>query len=102
MKTEQVLVKLPDMLLQKIDETVLEEGYTSRQEFIREAIREKIKTGATAELMEEEIHARRRRMRVNKVAVTPPPRSSLQRGVRREANPPQGGNSLSPQSSQRL
>jgi metal-responsive CopG/Arc/MetJ family transcriptional regulator len=84
-ETTQVLVKLPNKLLQKIDETVLEECYASRQEFIREAIREKIRTCARVELVEEEIHARRRKMRVEKIAVTPPPRSSLQRGVGREA-----------------
>lgn len=83
MRTAQILVKLPNTLLQKIDEIVLEEGYASRQEFIREVIRERIRAGARVELIEEEV-ARRRRIRVDKVTVTPPPRSSLQRGVRRE------------------
>jgi len=63
MRTAQILVKLPSTLLQKIDEIVEEEGYASRQEFVRELIRERIRTGARVELIEEEV-ARRRRMTV--------------------------------------
>lgn len=84
MRTEQVLVKLPLKLLQRVDEIVLEEGYASRQEFIRELIRERVR-GARPEIeMVEEI-TRRKKVRVSgrRVTVTPPPRSSLQRGVLR-------------------
>lgn len=78
-----MLLKLPSRLLRGIDEIVIEEGYASRQEFIREVIRERIRAGTRVELVEEEV-ARRRRMIMDKVKVTPPPQSSLQRGVRRE------------------
>ena len=88
-KTVQLLLKLPDKLLQKMDEIVLEEGYASRQEFIRELIRERTRASARVEFIEEEV-ARRRKMRFggsrslplkNRQAVSqaypPPPRSSL-------------------------
>lgn len=94
MKTEQILVKLPSKLLQRMDEIVSEEGYTSRQEFIRELIRERVR-GARPEIemVEEEI-TRRKKVRVSgrRVTVTPPPRSSLQRGVLRsgEVSPCEG------------
>jgi metal-responsive CopG/Arc/MetJ family transcriptional regulator len=77
-RTVQVLVKLPDTLLQKIDEIVLEEGYASRQEFIREIIRERIRKSAHVELIEEEF-ARRRRVRVESRG-HPGISSSLQKG----------------------
>jgi len=86
LKTIQVLVKLPSRLLERMDEIVRDEGYTSRQEFIREAVREKVRSIGSLEVVEEEIHARRRKVRAEKFEITPPPRSSLQRGVRREAN----------------
>jgi metal-responsive CopG/Arc/MetJ family transcriptional regulator len=71
MRTEQILLKIPENLLKKIDEFVLREGYASRQEFIREAIREKIRSTARVELVEEEIHARRRRISAEKLQFTP-------------------------------
>ncbi len=38
-----VSVKLPDMLKQQIEEKTEEEGYMNSSEFIRQAVREKIK-----------------------------------------------------------
>jgi Arc/MetJ-type ribon-helix-helix transcriptional regulator len=39
MKTEAIYLKLPETLLKGIDSVMDKEGYTSRQEFIREAVR---------------------------------------------------------------
>lgn len=88
LRTVQVLVKLPEKLIEKIDQIVSEEGYASRQEFIREVIRERARARTRVDLVEEEVHSRRRHVSVEKVAITPTPRSSLQRGVRREADDP--------------
>jgi len=71
MKTDQILLKLPEVLQARMDKIVAREGYASRQEFIREAIREKIKACSRVELVEEEIHARRRRVSAEKLQFTP-------------------------------
>jgi len=39
MKNEAIYLKLPETLLKGIDSVMDEEGYTSRQEFIREVVR---------------------------------------------------------------
>ena len=90
-KTVQVLVKLPLGLLQKVDEIVLEEGYTSRQEFIRELIRKRVRAGPEVEMVEEITRRRKVRVSGRRVTVTPP-RSSLQRCVLRsgEVSPCEG------------
>lgn len=71
MGTDQILLKIPESLMARIDEIVLREGYASRQEFIREAIRERIRACSRVELVEEEIHARRRRVSAGRMQFTP-------------------------------
>ena len=80
-KTVQVLVKLPDRLLQRMDKIVLEEGYASRQEFIRELIREKIRAGARVELEEEVFRRRRVRVTSRGHPSVQPPKVGCQAGA---------------------
>lgn len=42
MKTEAIYLKLPENLLKNIDALIEGEGYTSRQEYIREIIRQAV------------------------------------------------------------
>jgi len=42
MKTGALYLKLPENLLKSIDTLIASEGYTSRQEFVRETIRQAI------------------------------------------------------------
>ncbi|MEM2878270.1 MAG: ribbon-helix-helix domain-containing protein [Candidatus Hadarchaeales archaeon] len=71
MKTRQILLKLPEKLFERMDEIVVSEGYTSYQELIRELIRDRIRPRSQLDMVEEEIHARRRRIIAEKIQFTP-------------------------------
>ena len=51
MVTEMITVKLEDSFLDNIDNIVQKEGYQSRTEFIRNALREKVEASKLKEAM---------------------------------------------------
>jgi len=53
MATEMITVKLEDSFLDNIDNIVKKEGYQSRTEFIRNALREKVEASKLKEVMME-------------------------------------------------
>lgn len=53
MVTEMISVKLEDSFLDSIDDIVEKEGYQSRTEFIRNALREKVEASKLKEAMRE-------------------------------------------------
>lgn len=56
MATEMITVKLEDRFLDNIDSIVKKEGYQSRTEFIRNALREKVEASKLKEVMAELSH----------------------------------------------
>ena len=51
MATEMITLKLEDSFLDNIDNIVKKEGYQSRTEFIRNALREKVESSKLKEAM---------------------------------------------------
>lgn len=51
MATEMITLKLEDSFLNNIDDIVKKEGYQSRTEFIRNALREKVESSKLKEAM---------------------------------------------------
>jgi metal-responsive CopG/Arc/MetJ family transcriptional regulator len=56
MTTEMITVKLEDSFLDNIDNIVKKEGYQSRTEFIRNALREKVEASRLRDAMAELSH----------------------------------------------
>lgn len=56
MTTEMITLKLEDSFLDNIDNIVKKEGYQSRTEFIRNALREKVEAAKLREAMLEISH----------------------------------------------
>ncbi|MAG08393.1 hypothetical protein CMO89_02890, partial [Candidatus Woesearchaeota archaeon] len=56
MVTEMISLKLEDSFLDNVDEIVKKEGYQSRTEFIRNALREKVEAAKLRQAMLEISH----------------------------------------------